>query len=103
MCVFLSQEEHSEELEKDNKAEKPMQIVVTPAVSEEEEKEEEDDDDEFAFAKFSAMHFQRSATHTHIQQRLKHPLLYQEDERDTLVSLAFSFLSFQCNSPSFHR
>lgn len=86
------------ELKKDKVAEKPMQIVVTPATGdnkpeeEEEEKEEkEEEEKEFSFAKFSAMYFQRSATHTHIQQRLKHPLLYHEDEGDTLVSVAFYY------------
>ncbi|KAB5550675.1 hypothetical protein PHYPO_G00056580 [Pangasianodon hypophthalmus] len=90
-----TQEEQTVELKKDKVVEKPMQIIVTSATNdnkpeEEEEKEEEeedDDDDEFSFAKFSAMHFQRSATHTHIQQRLKHPLLYHEDEGDTLACL----------------
>ncbi|XP_060754217.1 unconventional myosin-VIIa [Neoarius graeffei] len=83
---------------KDKVAEKPVQIVVTPSTGdnkpeEEKEKEEEeeeddnDDDDEFSFAKFSATHFQHSATHTHIHQRLKHPLLYHEDEGDTLACL----------------
>lgn len=73
-----------------------LQIVVTPIANddqtdEEEEKEEEEDDDEFSFANFCALHFQQSATHTHIQQRLKQPLLYHEEERDTLVSGALFF------------
>lgn len=109
LVAFLSQNEQTAELKKDNLAEKPVQIVVTPATNvtkpedeeeeEEEEEEDEDEDDEFSFAKFSAMHFQRSATHTHIQQRLKHPLLYHEDEGDTLVSAALSSSSLRHYSP----
>lgn len=113
LIVFLLQQVQTIELKKDGLAEKPIQIVVTPVensipedVEEEEEEKEEEEDDvsvEFSFAKFSAMHFQYSATHTHIQQRLKHPLLYHEDEGDTLVSVPLSFLSFyHYTPPSFH-
>ncbi|KAI5099410.1 unconventional myosin-VIIa isoform X2 [Silurus meridionalis] len=97
------QEEQTVELKEDKASEiQSFQMVVTPATNddkieegeeeekeeeEKEEEEEEDDDDEFSFAKFAAMHFQHSATHTHIQQRLKHSLLYHEDEGDTLACL----------------
>uniref|UniRef100_A0A674CKG4 Unconventional myosin-VIIa-like n=1 Tax=Salmo trutta TaxID=8032 RepID=A0A674CKG4_SALTR len=47
--------------------------------------EYDDEDEEFSFIKFSALHFQGSATHSHITQRLRQPLLYHEDEGDTLV------------------
>uniref|UniRef100_A0A4W4H1U9 Myosin VIIBb n=1 Tax=Electrophorus electricus TaxID=8005 RepID=A0A4W4H1U9_ELEEL len=49
------------------------------------ENNEEEEEDEISFSKFSALHFQGSATHMHIQQRLWRPLLYHEDERDTLI------------------
>ncbi|KAG7321570.1 hypothetical protein KOW79_014428 [Hemibagrus wyckioides] len=85
-----TQEEQTVELKKEKEV---LQIVVTPVANddqtdEEEEKEEEEDDDEFSFANFCALHFQQSATHTHIQQRLKQPLLYHEEERDTLACLS---------------
>ncbi|CAM4593667.1 unnamed protein product [Leuciscus chuanchicus] len=51
------------------------------------EEEIEVEDDEFAFSKFTSLHFQGSSTHSHIQQRLRKPLLYHEDEGDTLASL----------------
>lgn len=106
--VLLLQEEQTVELKKDKEVEKPVQIVVKTALNDiipeeeeekEEEEEEDEDDDEFAFEKFSAMHFQRSATHTHIQQRLRQPLLYHEDEGDTLVSATLFFFSFCHYSP----
>uniref|UniRef100_A0A8B9JE83 Myosin VIIBb n=1 Tax=Astyanax mexicanus TaxID=7994 RepID=A0A8B9JE83_ASTMX len=72
-----------------------FEIVVTPAdeivssaspsEKEEEEEEEDDEEDEFSFSKFSALHFQGSATHTHIDRRLQQPLIHHEDEGDTLV------------------
>uniref|UniRef100_A0A674CKP7 Unconventional myosin-VIIa-like n=1 Tax=Salmo trutta TaxID=8032 RepID=A0A674CKP7_SALTR len=49
--------------------------------------EYDDEDEEFSFIKFSALHFQGSATHSHITQRLRQPLLYHEDEGDTLACL----------------
>lgn len=51
------------------------------------EEEIEVEDDEFAFSKFTSLHFQGSSTHSHIQQRLRKPLLYHEDEGDTLASV----------------
>ncbi|KAK3531122.1 hypothetical protein QTP70_012102 [Hemibagrus guttatus] len=85
-----TQEEQTIELKKEKEV---VQIAVTPAINDdqsdkEEEKEEEEDDDEFSFANFCTLHFQQSATHTHIQQRLKQPLLYHEEERDTLACLS---------------
>ncbi|XP_062873180.1 unconventional myosin-VIIa [Trichomycterus rosablanca] len=71
--------------------EEVVQIVVTPAEDEEPEEEEEneddDDDDDLSFSNFATLHFQNSATHSHIQQRLKQPLLYHEDEGDSLACL----------------
>lgn len=48
-------------------------------------KEDYDDLDEYPFSKFASMYFQGAATHTHIRQRLRQPLLYHEDEGDVLV------------------
>uniref|UniRef100_A0A4W6DHW4 Myosin VIIBa n=1 Tax=Lates calcarifer TaxID=8187 RepID=A0A4W6DHW4_LATCA len=50
-------------------------------------KEDYDDLDEYPFSKFASMYFQGVATHTHIRQRLRQPLLYHEDEGDVLASL----------------
>ncbi|KAF5880167.1 unconventional myosin-VIIa-like, partial [Clarias magur] len=123
----VTREEQIVEPERDEVTEKAVQIVVTPVTAdddddsdeeEEEKKQEEDededyddyddddyDDEEFSFAKFAAMHFQRSATHTYIQQRLKSPLLYHEDEGEALVRVTFFFflllllfLSFHCHA-----
>ncbi|XP_066533908.1 unconventional myosin-VIIa [Hoplias malabaricus] len=60
-----------------------MKITVTPV----EEEEQEEEEDEFSFSKFSALHFQGSATHTHIDQRLRQSLLRHEDEGDALACL----------------
>ena len=51
---------------------------------------DDNDDDEYSFFKFSAMHFQGSASNSHITQRLRQPLLHHEDEGDALVSAAWS-------------
>ncbi|XP_035276926.1 unconventional myosin-VIIb-like [Anguilla anguilla] len=58
-----------------------------PIVEEAPEKEEEEIDDEHSFAKFASMHFQNSATHTHINQRLRRTLLFHDDEGDALACL----------------
>uniref|UniRef100_A0A8C4X8N6 Myosin VIIB n=1 Tax=Erpetoichthys calabaricus TaxID=27687 RepID=A0A8C4X8N6_ERPCA len=46
------------------------------------EEEEYDDLEEYSFTKFAIMYFQGSATDTYIRKRLRHPLLYHEDEGD---------------------
>ncbi|KAJ8011282.1 hypothetical protein DPEC_G00056530 [Dallia pectoralis] len=46
-----------------------------------------DTDQEFSFMTFSALHFKGSATHSHIDQRLRQPLLHHEDEGDSLACL----------------
>lgn len=56
-------------------------------------KEDYDDLDEYSFSKFASMYFQGAATHTHIRQRLRQPLLYHEDEGDVLVLLLDHFNS----------
>ncbi|KAM9845449.1 unconventional myosin-VIIa-like [Aulostomus maculatus] len=58
--------------------------------SQEEEEEDDDFDDgreEFSFYNFSILHFQGNASHTHITQRLRQPLLSHDDEGDTLACL----------------
>uniref|UniRef100_A0AAQ6IUV6 Uncharacterized protein n=1 Tax=Anabas testudineus TaxID=64144 RepID=A0AAQ6IUV6_ANATE len=50
-------------------------------------KEDYDDLDEYSFSKFASMYFQGAASHTHIRQRLRQPLLYHEEEGDVLASL----------------
>lgn len=47
---------------------------------------EEEEIDDFSFSKFASLHFQGSSTPSHIQQRLRQPLLYHEDEGDALVT-----------------
>ncbi|KAF3835753.1 hypothetical protein F7725_028311 [Dissostichus mawsoni] len=49
--------------------------------------DDDDDLDEYSFSKFASMYFQGAATHTHIRQRLRQPLLYHEDEGDVLASM----------------
>lgn len=56
-------------------------------IEDKKEEEIEVEDDEFAFSKFTSLHFQGSSTHSHIKQRLRKPLLYHEDEGDTLASV----------------
>ncbi|XP_071399121.1 unconventional myosin-VIIb-like [Centroberyx affinis] len=62
---------------------------ATPLPLPEDDNDEEYDDsnDEFSFHKFSSLHFQGNATHTHITQRLRQPLLPHEDEGDALACL----------------
>lgn len=49
------------------------------------EEDEEVEDDEFSFHRFSVLHFQGGATHTHITKRPGEPLLRHDDEGDTQV------------------
>ncbi|XP_051274407.1 unconventional myosin-VIIa-like isoform X3 [Dicentrarchus labrax] len=59
---------------------------TTPTPSLEEDDDEFDDDsDEFSFRKFSILHFQGKASHMHINQRLRQPLLHHDDEGDVLA------------------
>lgn len=51
----------------------------------EEDEEFGDNNGEFSFYRFSVLHFQGGATHTHITQRLQKPLLHHDDEGDVLV------------------
>uniref|UniRef100_A0A8B9R2R1 Myosin VIIBb n=1 Tax=Astyanax mexicanus TaxID=7994 RepID=A0A8B9R2R1_ASTMX len=74
---------------------------ASPSEKEEEEEEEDDEEDEFSFSKFSALHFQGSATHTHIDRRLQQPLIHHEDEGDTLacVTVWWIILRFMGDIP----
>ena len=63
--------------------------------------EDDNEDEEYSFSKFSAMHFESSASKSHITQRLRQPLLHHEDEGDALVSAARSSL-FSPFSPFTH-
>nr|XP_061834366.1 unconventional myosin-VIIa-like [Nerophis lumbriciformis] len=49
--------------------------------------DEDDDLDEYPFSKFASMYFQGAASPEHIRQRLRHPLLYHEDQGDVSYSL----------------
>uniref|UniRef100_A0A3B4WNT7 Unconventional myosin-VIIa-like n=1 Tax=Seriola lalandi dorsalis TaxID=1841481 RepID=A0A3B4WNT7_SERLL len=61
---------------------------TTPTSSLEEEDDEFDDEgDKFSFSNFSIIHFQGDATHMHITQRLRQPLLQHDDEGDALACL----------------
>ncbi|KAM9323016.1 unconventional myosin-VIIa-like [Pholidichthys leucotaenia] len=60
--------------------------------SEDEEDDEFESNDEFSFYRFSQLHFQNNANHTHVSQRLKRPLLRHEDEGDALACLTLSWL-----------
>lgn len=65
----------------------------------------DDDSDEFSLYKFSIRHFQDNASHKHIAQRLKKPLLPHDDEGDALVreqrgkNLQGVFIFFQSSFP----
>ncbi|XP_016348660.1 unconventional myosin-VIIa-like [Sinocyclocheilus anshuiensis] len=62
-----------------------VELVESPV--REMKKEKEKENDEFSFSKFASLHFQGSSTLSHIQQRLRQPLLYHEDEGDALACL----------------
>lgn len=57
----------------------------TSSSSSEEEEQAEEEEEEFSFYRFSVLRFQGNATHTHITQRLREPLLQHGDEGDALV------------------
>lgn len=60
---------------------------VSPASTPPSEEADDFDEnlDEFSFYRFSILHFQSNATHTHINNRLRQPLLHHEDEDDAMV------------------
>lgn len=65
----------------------PSSISITPTPSLEEEEDDDFDDasEEFSFYKFSILNFLSNHSHTHLNQRLKQPLLPHDDEADVLV------------------
>lgn len=63
----------------------PVSISTTPSQSEEDDDEFDDETEEFSFYKFSILHFQGGATHTHISKRLQQSLLHHDDEGDAVV------------------
>ncbi|KAF3858548.1 hypothetical protein F7725_011749 [Dissostichus mawsoni] len=67
----------------------PSSISTTPTPSLEEEEDDDFDDasEEFSFYKFSILNFQSNHGHTHLNQRLKQPLLPHDDEADVLACL----------------
>ncbi|XP_068459277.1 unconventional myosin-VIIb-like [Clinocottus analis] len=63
-------------------------LSSTPTPSLDEDDDEYDDgSDEFSFFKFSILNFQSNTGHTHLNQRLKQPLLSHDDEGDALACL----------------
>ncbi|XP_018532939.1 unconventional myosin-VIIa isoform X2 [Lates calcarifer] len=69
----------------------PMSTTPIPSL-EEDDDEFDEDDDQFSFYKFSELNFQGNATHTHVTQRLRQPLLPHDDEGDTLACLTLSWI-----------
>lgn len=65
----------------------------TPSQEEEDDDEFDDGSEEFSFNRFAILHFQGNASHTHITQRLKEPLLNHDDEGDIVVSEMIFILS----------
>lgn len=80
------EDENEKEKEKQMQKEKEKEKEREKEKEKEIEKEKEKENDEFSFSKFASLHFQGSSTHSHIQQRLRQPLLYHEDEGDVLAS-----------------
>uniref|UniRef100_A0A671NG73 Unconventional myosin-VIIa-like n=1 Tax=Sinocyclocheilus anshuiensis TaxID=1608454 RepID=A0A671NG73_9TELE len=86
--AIVGQEDSQDEEDEDEKEkEKQMQNKKEKEKEMENEKEKEKENDEFSFSKFASLHFQGSSTLSHIQQRLRQPLLYHEDEGDALACL----------------
>lgn len=63
----------------------PKPSSPTSSLEDEEDDKFDDDSGIYSFSKFSNLHFQGNATHTHITQRLRQSLLKHEDEGDALV------------------
>uniref|UniRef100_A0A671VL09 Myosin VIIBb n=1 Tax=Sparus aurata TaxID=8175 RepID=A0A671VL09_SPAAU len=78
----------------------PVSISTTPSQSEEDDDEFDDETEEFSFYKFSILHFQGSATHTHISKRLQQSLLHHDDEGDAAcVSVNWIILRYMADLP----
>ncbi|TRY91722.1 hypothetical protein DNTS_018969 [Danionella cerebrum] len=77
-----------EKVERSDSPVREMKLIQQDSPEQKDDEEEnDDDDDEFSFSKFASLHFQGSSTPSCIQQRLRQPLLYHEDEGDTLACL----------------
>uniref|UniRef100_A0A8C1ZXC7 Myosin VIIBb n=1 Tax=Cyprinus carpio TaxID=7962 RepID=A0A8C1ZXC7_CYPCA len=76
------------QMQNEKKKEKEMEMEKEKEMErEKEEKEKDKESDEFSFSKFASLYFQGSSSPSHIQQRLRQPLLYHEDEGDALACL----------------
>ncbi|XP_067331027.1 unconventional myosin-VIIa-like isoform X2 [Channa argus] len=62
-------------------------LVTSSPTSSLEEDDDQFDDGEFSFSRFTNLHFQGKATHTHITERLTEPLLPHDDEGDQRACL----------------
>ncbi|KAM3866070.1 unconventional myosin-VIIb-like [Diretmus argenteus] len=83
-----SEPELKPESKSESEPEAPASRSATPPASSEEDSDEYDEsNDEFSFHKFSSLYFQGNVTHTHINQRLRQPLLPHDDEGDALACL----------------
>ncbi|XP_026169030.1 unconventional myosin-VIIa-like [Mastacembelus armatus] len=89
----LLEENSFDTSEPDSEIMAPASTSSTSTPSLEEDDDQFDDpSDEFSFYKFSTLHFQDNATHRHITQRLRQPLLHHEDEGDALACLTISWI-----------
>ncbi|XP_012505369.1 PREDICTED: unconventional myosin-VIIb [Propithecus coquereli] len=75
-----------EDLEAKTRKLPEVDLDTVPMV--EEPEEDVDGLAEYTFPKFAATYFQKSASHTHIRQPLRYPLLYHEDDTDCSAALA---------------
>ncbi|XP_042574095.1 unconventional myosin-VIIb-like isoform X2 [Cyprinus carpio] len=82
------EKEKEKQMQNEKKKEKEMEMEKEKEMErEKEEKEKDKESDEFSFSKFASLYFQGSSSPSHIQQRLRQPLLYHEDEGDALACL----------------
>jgi myosin-7 len=65
----------------------------------EETMEDMDGLSQYTFPKFAVTYFQKSASHTHIRQPLRYPLLYHENDIDYEVPIC-SLVSSVSDHPS---
>ncbi|XP_037704774.1 unconventional myosin-VIIb [Choloepus didactylus] len=77
---------HFEDLE--SRAPKLPKIDLDTVPMVEQPEEDTDDLADYTFPKFAATYFQKAASHEHIRQPLRYPLLYHEDDADCSAALA---------------
>ncbi|KAM8728243.1 unconventional myosin-VIIa-like [Acanthopagrus schlegelii] len=70
----------------------PVSSSPTPSQSDEDDDTFDDETEEFSFYKFSILHFQGSATHTHISKRLQQSLLRHDDEGDAVACVSVNWI-----------